>query len=729
MKIDSYKINKQVQHLLVIVLLLASSISAQYYVSSASELNAILTNLVPGDTVIMANGTWTNQHVIFDAIGAENDSIVLKAETPGHVILTGTSTLRIRGKYLKVDGLRFVDGYSSDDGVIEFRRGSSKAYHSRLTNTSIVNYNPENSTLDYKWVSIYGENNRVDHCYFEGKENNGATLVVWVTPASSPNFHRIDHNYFAYREDLGRNGGETIRIGDSGNSIYNSNSIVEYNYFEHCDGEIEIISSKSDDNIYRYNTFFESAGMLTLRHGDSCSVYGNFFIGNNKARTGGVRIIGAGHKVYNNYFENLQGGQGDWRAALTMMNGVLDSPLNRYFQVESAEVMFNTFVNCYSPFLIGAGANTELSLPPKDCLIANNAVYSDQQVITYTDTPINMTYDGNVMMGSALGIDPQVGIKWVDPLFEVASDSIYRPASGSPLIDSASGVYSLVDMDIDGQQRDLNKDIGADEVSSDPKTIFPVTAANVGPIWLSDDVPVGISIEINGGGTIQYNPEGGVYDLGTVVELTAVPNNGSTFDSWSGFVSSTENPITVIIEDGIELIANFIDPNFYGYTLWKTGQGSVQTSPNQDEFAEGSEVIFTAIPSEGWQFSKWNGSLTGSQNPDTLIIDSEETIQVIFELITAVEEYSIPTEFMLNQNYPNPFNPTTQISYSLKETANTNITIYSVLGNIVDVLVNENKQAGNYSFNYDASQLTSGVYFVRFIASDFTDTKKMILNK
>lgn len=703
--------------------------SGQYFVSSASELNGIVSSLVPGDTVIMANGTWTNQQVIFDAFGNENDSIVLKAETPGHVILTGTSTLRIRGKYLKVDGLRFEGGYSADDGVIEFRSGSSKAYNSRLTNTSVVNYNPSNSTNDYKWVSIYGQNNRVDHCYFEGKEHNGATLVVWVTPASSPNYHRIDHNYFAYRKDLGRNGGETIRIGDSGNSIYNSNSIIEYNYFEHCDGEIEIISNKSDDNIYRYNTFFESAGTLTLRHGDSCSVYGNFFFGNNKARTGGVRIIGAGHKVYNNYFENLQGGQGDWRAALTMMNGVPDSPLNRYFQVEYAEVMFNTLVNCYSPFLIGAGANSELSLPPKDCLIANNAVYTDQQVITYDDTPINMTYDGNVMMGSSLGIDPQFGIKWTDPLLEIAPDSLYRPATGSPLIDSASGNYSYVDIDMDGQPREVNKDVGADEISVQPRTIYPVTAADVGPSWLGNSVPVAFSTEINGGGIILLDPPGGIYELGTTVQLTAVPNEGSTFDHWSGDTTSTDNPITITVNGPIQITANFNDPNFYKYTLWKTGSGEVQVDPDLDEFPEGSSAIFTAVPAEGWQFKNWNGSLNGTQNPDTLVFDSNETIQVVFELVTDVNDNEIPTEFKLNQNYPNPFNPSTLISYSLKESAHTKITIVNVLGSVVDEIVNENKLMGSYQINYNASHLTSGVYFIKLQAGNFSDTKKMVLSK
>ena len=90
-----------ISYIILVLLIFSLQVSAQHFVSSASELNSILSSLVPGDTVIMRNGVWTDQKVIFDAVGAENDSIVLKSETPGHVILTGTSTLRMRGKYLK----------------------------------------------------------------------------------------------------------------------------------------------------------------------------------------------------------------------------------------------------------------------------------------------------------------------------------------------------------------------------------------------------------------------------------------------------------------------------------------------------------------------------------------------------------------------------------------------------------------------------------------------------
>ena len=68
---------------------------------------------------------------------------------------------------------------------------------------------------------------------------------------SRENYHRIDHNYFGLRAVLGSNGGETLRIGTSHYSLSNSFTVVENNYFDHCDGEVEIISVKSGGNQVR----------------------------------------------------------------------------------------------------------------------------------------------------------------------------------------------------------------------------------------------------------------------------------------------------------------------------------------------------------------------------------------------------------------------------------------------------------------------------------------------
>ena len=89
----------------------------------------------------------------------------------------------------------------------------------------------------------------------------------------------------------------------------------------------------------------------------------------------------------------------------------------------------------------------------------------------------------------------------------------------------------------------------------------------------------------------------------------------------------------------------------------------------------------------------------------------------------------IATTYKLSQNYPNPFNPTTTINFSLSKAGFVNVTIYNVLGEFVKTLVNENKNAGSYDVNFNAANLTSGVYFYTIRTNDFVQTKKMILMK
>ena len=90
---------------------------------------------------------------------------------------------------------------------------------------------------------------------------------------------------------------------------------------------------------------------------------------------------------------------------------------------------------------------------------------------------------------------------------------------------------------------------------------------------------------------------------------------------------------------------------------------------------------------------------------------------------------NLPTDFVLQQNYPNPFNPTTIISFSIPSSTFTSLKVYDVLGNEVATLVNEEKPAGSYEINFNASSLSSGTYFYKLQAGSFMETKKMILLK
>jgi poly(beta-D-mannuronate) lyase len=527
--------------------------ATDYYITTPAEISAKMQIAQSGDTLTMANGVWTDARIIFRGNGAESDSILLRAETPGYVILNGISILRIAGKYLKVDGLRFVGGYSNSGAVVEFRYSGVVSQHCRMTNCSIVDYNPSNKDRDYKWVSLYGYNNRVDHCYFEGKTNSGTTLVVWLD--GQPNYHRIDQNYFGHRPPLGFNGGETIRVGTSDWSMYDSFSLIESNYFEYCNGEIEIISNKSGENIYRHNTFFECEGALTLRHGNKATIEGNFFIGNQNYLAGGVRVIGEDHKIINNYFHGLYGNS--LKSALPIMNGVPNSPLNRYFQVKRALIAFNTFVDCRYTMILGAGSDNERTLPPLDCVIANNVVQTNHKIISKEDEPKNLAWEGNIMQGSSLGITQPSGIILKNPNLTLHSDGLYRPDSLSPILSAAQGNYDFVSQDMDGQARGQSKDVGADQISNEPIHYRPLTAKDVGPDWKLSTVPFVLAIRKSGSGQVNLDPPGQIYNPGSLIQAVAVPDSGWRFKAWEGDVESTNDSIQIIMDDNKSLKAVF----------------------------------------------------------------------------------------------------------------------------------------------------------------------------
>jgi len=100
------------------------------------------------------------------------------------------------------------------------------------------------------------------------------------------------------------------------------------------------------------------------------------------------------------------------------------------------------------------------------------------------------------------------------------------------------------------------------------------------------------------------------------------------------------------------------------------------------------------------------------------------------ELTAVTKEINdLPKDFTLSQNYPNPFNPNTIISYSLPSSSNIKLLVYNTLGQLVNTLESGYKSAGNYSLNFNASDLSSGIYFYKLEAGQFSQVKKMILLK
>jgi poly(beta-D-mannuronate) lyase len=410
-----------------------------FRVSDTQELDAALKTAGPGDTLVMTDGIWKNVDLRFLGTGKPDAPITLRAQTPGKVILTGNSRLSIGGRYLVVEGLLFKDDAPTEEKsspVISFRGDGKYSHHCRMTSCAVVDFSPPDKTRDTRWVSLYGTHHRVDHCHFANKTNLGTTLVVWLNdpPEHEPNHHRIDHNRFWHRPELGMNGGETIRIGTSGRSMLNSRTMVDNNYFYRCNGEGEIISNKSCENVYRANTFVQCEGALTLRHGNRCTVDGNFFLGNQVRLTGGVRVIGEDHQVINNYFSGLRGD--DYRAALTLMEGIRESESSGYLQVKRARVAFNTFVDNRQTFNLGFGTGRPGQvMPPVDCVVANNVVSGGRSpLITVHDPDTKVRFEGNVFHGAELGIPAEAGFRELDSKLpdQTSTGNALKPEEAGP---------------------------------------------------------------------------------------------------------------------------------------------------------------------------------------------------------------------------------------------------------------------------------------------------------
>jgi len=402
-----------------------------YFVKNADEYNLAAAKLVAGDVITLANGRWDDFEIKISGLGTKAKPITLKPQDSGKVFLTGQSNLRIGGEYILVTGLVFLDGYSPTGEVISFRTSKDDlARNSRVTGVVIDGFSkPDRYESDY-WVSMYGKNNRFDHNHLVGKTNKGVTLAVRLdSKDSQENGHRIDHNYFGPRPVLGSNGGETLRIGTSHYSMFNSRTTVENNYFDRCDGEVETISAKAGRNIFRGNVFFESSGTLTLRHGDGNLVENNVFLGNGKDHTGGIRVINRDQTIRNNYMEGLRGT--GFASALTVMNGVPDSPVNRYVQVDNS-IMENNSVFDSTRITFGAGADAERSAAPVNSRFQNNLLGGTDAgtFLKIQDDISGIGFANNILMGDKID-KPIAGISERQVVLTRSKNGLlYREASG-----------------------------------------------------------------------------------------------------------------------------------------------------------------------------------------------------------------------------------------------------------------------------------------------------------
>lgn len=473
-------------------------------VSSPEELRTAIQNVKAGDEIILKNGVWKDLMIHFYGIGTEEKPIILRAETPGKVSLIGKSYLKIGGEFLIVDGLYFNNGYTPVNTVIDFKiNEDSIANNCRVTNCVIEEFTQPNRYDPDHWVEFWGRYNQLDHCYIAGKYNQGPTIRVFLSGNEHiRNYHKIINNHFGPRPRKGGPKAETIQIGDSYTSMAPSYVKVANNYFENCNGEVEIISNKSNFNEFKNNIFFECEGSLVMRHGNYCLIDGNFFIGNEASRfMGGIRVINTGHWITNNYFYNLKGDE--FRSPLAIMNGIPKSPLNRYNQVTDVVVAYNSWIDCKSPwqFSVGANMNKKDVLPeseirsarPIRVLIANNLIYNQQAdslPIKSYDQIDGVLFEKNIIDNQNINIT-QKGIINKKLSMNKIADWIFVPSDANTQIENVYNGFGFQDIkeDIFGNSRLQHSKIGAISGNS-LKSNKELNKKNYGAEWFASEKPL-----------------------------------------------------------------------------------------------------------------------------------------------------------------------------------------------------------------------------------------------
>lgn len=471
-------------------------------VSSTSELTDALSKAVKGDKIVIKNGTYKDVNIKFVGEGTEDTPITLSAETAGEVFIEGKSSLELSGNYLKVSGLFFRNGHSPKKNVIAFRTSPKDvANHSSITNCVILDFNNLERDKDNLWVQFYGKHNELSNCYLAGKTNGGPTVRVDLKGNQSiRNYHKIVNNHFGPRPRKGGARGETIQLGSSFTSMSPSNTTIANNLFEECNGEVEIISSKTNFNIIKNNVFYKSEGSVVTRHGNYVSVDGNYFIGDGENENyGGIRIINTGHWVTNNLFYKIKGK--NFRSPIAIMNGIPKSPLNRYNQVTDVVVAYNTFVDSDSPFQFGVGTNiTQAAVLPKSEIrsarplrteVVNNVIYNsegDVNPIIEHDKADGVTFKSNVIDNNGVAIENDKGLLVKDLSVTDIGSNLAAPVNGFSDVEPYNGFdFDVITEDLLGKSRKNNNQIGA-ILNAENINLNLLDKTKYGADWFSNEI-------------------------------------------------------------------------------------------------------------------------------------------------------------------------------------------------------------------------------------------------
>lgn len=680
---------KKIYSLLVLLYVMPACLTAATItVTSLSALQTAINSAVAGDIIILANGTYTaSADITVNKQGTAAAPITIQAASIGGAIIGGTNGFNIvsPAKYIIIKGFKFTHSAS------QATMGTGTSFCRWTRNIFETPGTGENLLLN-------GNDHEVDYNTFQHKNALGRFIAVRGSGSQIAQRLHIHHNYFWDQQPQTGNGAETLQFGLSGLSLSNSNSIIEYNVFEECEGENEMISIKASAVTIRYNTIRNCPAQFTLRHGNRCLVYGNYFI-----NTPGIRIFGDDHAIFSNHFENcnpaINIGNGDGEVADGDALTVHDRP-------DRVLIAFNTLVNNTANITQSGRTN---GLGATNTTVANNIVQGGGAAASIAGPYTGAVWSGNIIyQTNGAGSMPSGGYTSVNPLLARNATGTFHLQSGSPAIGTATGNYTAVTVDMDGQSRTSPLDKGADETSTGPVIARILSASMVGyngsdPL---DCLPVIASAD-------DGNVPGNVLDNDLNTRWSA-----SGDGQWIQFCLESARTVTgvqIAFYNGTSRTSTFDILTSTDGINWSTaaaGRVSSGTSASLETFnITAVTAKYVRIVGHGNSVNAWN---------------SYTEVVILPNTVAARVAEDAPASTAMLTSYPNPFTSTANITYQLEKEGHVQLTVLDLAGRQVRMLVNAQAKAGIHRTSFNANQLAAGVYWLKFVVDGKVITKKII---
>ena len=474
----------------------------------------------------------------------------------------------------------------------------------------------------------------------------------------------IIHNIRFFEIGVGDDNGQALGLADGADLIW-----LDHVTFEHNGDESLSIGGYESEYKYGYNSRV-TASYCKWYNTVKCMLIGN------------SEIDGEGFKltVHHSFFE---GGPDV---------GVSRIPLLRHAKIH----FFNNYV-------LDVGWQAA-------------AIHEDGEALL--EYNIYDTQDDDVMNCGTDQWDPEPG--WICDIGNDLRRGAYRtgPESG----------YDCSKVFFASSYYDYELEVNLDSVESFAKAF---SGRSDDPVWIEESTPKPfiLTVEQVGDGNVSVFPERDFYYRGEPVGLLGDVSGlglGHAFSHWSGDISGTDNPITIIMDTNKQVLANFKEIPVYHLITTTVGEGRVSSMGNGD-YNEGTEVKIIAFPTWGYEFLRWEGDYSGTESTINISVDSTMHIIAVFSGDPDAIAEDLIVKYDL-KTYPNPFTTQSTFSYQLKQTEDVQIAVYNLAGEKIVVLVNQKQVAGKHQIVLDGSKLKPGIYFYTFsVASDHISNKILLI--